>query len=150
MFSISANAMHWVLLAEGSIEAMAQGFRVHEAGRGQSTLILVVVCLAALALAVVIHMYVRRRLKAAAVEPSVLFSELCHAHKLNIRQRALIRSIAKAKGLADPCALFLNPDLWLVEPGAAPDLFRPGKVRQLRAMQKRLFVTEPATEELVA
>lgn len=149
MFSITA-AFGSVILAEGSVDTMAQGFKVHEAGGGQSTLVLVVVCLAALALAVVIHMVVRRRLKAAAFEPRVLFSELCRAHKLNVRQRALIRSIAKSKGLADPCSLFLNPKLWLVEPGAAPSLCGPRKARQLRAMQKRLFETQDAAADVVA
>lgn len=150
MFSNITTALHVAVLADGSIEAMAKGFRTHEAAGGHSTLILVVVCLAALALAVVIHFYVRRRLRSAAFEPRVLFSELCHAHNLNIRQRVLIRSIAKSRGLADPCALFLNPKLWLVEPGAAPNLCRPRKVRQLRAMQKRLFEAQDAAADVVA
>lgn len=134
-----------LLFAEGRVAVMAQGFEAHEAEGGQSTLILVSACLTALVVAVAIHIYVRRRLRAAVVEPWSLFGELCSANKLSPRQRLLMRSMAKAKGLTDPCRLFLDARLWLVEPASEPQLCRPGKNRQIRRLQKLLFQA-PAAE----
>ncbi|GAB5403036.1 MAG: hypothetical protein Aurels2KO_12670 [Aureliella sp.] len=127
------------LLAEGRVDVMAQGFEVYEAEGGQSALIIVAMCLAALAVAVVVYLYARRRLRATTVEPWSLFRELCSANKLTPRQRLLMRAIAKAKGLKDPCGLFVDSSLWLVQPASEPHLCRPGKVKQIRRLQKILF-----------
>lgn len=127
------------IIAEGRVDVMAHGFEVYEEEGGQSALIIVAVCSAALVVAVAIYYYVRARLRACVVEPWSLFRELCSANKLNPRQRLLMRTIAKAKGLKDPCRLFVESNLWMVEPASEPNLCRPGKIRQIRRLRKTLF-----------
>ncbi len=135
----STSILSRLLLAEGRVDFMARGFEAYEAEGGQSVLIIVAACSTALVIAVVVYFYVRRHMRATVVEPWSLFRELCNANNLNPRQRLLMRTIAKAKSIKDPCCLFLDSRLWLVEPASAPSLCRPGKIRQIRRLQKVLF-----------
>jgi len=137
------NISQLPILADGRVQYIVKGIRTHEESGGEHTWILVTISILAVVLAVAIHFYVRHRSLLRRSDPRGLFRELCKAHRLNFRQRTLMRSIVRAKKLNDPCALFLDSRLWMIEPAAAPQLCNPKTVRQMRHLQQVLFSDPP-------
>ena len=127
------------LLAQSRIQTMNQGFRAqNSANLGTAMLMLGGIALVIL-LAFGIAYLVKLQRAKISDDSTKLFSELCRAHNLSFGQRRWMRQLAKARKLDDPNQLFLNPGLWVLDPGADGKLCQRKARKHLLIAQRVLF-----------
>jgi hypothetical protein len=128
-----------LLLAEQDrMQDLFRAFRAAQAREGMEQLVYgALFCVVVGAAAFVIVQLIRsRRRRKGRTSPWGLFVELCHAHKLNWRQRWLLWRLARIKKLSHPARLFIEPELFAA--GGLPRELRGSSV-QLNTIRARLF-----------
>ena len=111
MNSISAQTLG--LLAERSNwQRLGDRFRRDTTDFYDYNLLAVLAIAAAIAIGLLLlHQFARRREHGKSYNsPPELFRELCRAHRLDRRERRLLKRLAAAWGLASPAYLFIEPN----------------------------------------
>ncbi len=129
----------FAILSQGRVVDLSQGFNMYGANSGSTGLMLAGISLLCIIVAIVIHAVVKRRAARKVNDPIRLFKELCSANKLSRYQRKLLRKMAAAKKLKDPTTLFVDPTLWLIQPGTNRLLNKPATIRQIMQIHRGLF-----------
>lgn len=134
-----------VLLGEQNdvLRSLARGFQDKEDELTPSTVLAVLVVATGLLLAIwLLSRWATKKERLGSYHsPSGLFRALCRAHRLDLRQRRLLRRLARVRKLPQPAALFLQPDCF-VPATLTPDLQREADA--VAALGKILFGEAPA------
>ena len=128
------------VLAKSRIEAMNEAFLSKQSGTGGATgLVLVGIAALAIAVAALVVYLSSARSQRVINNPKKLFKELCRKHELSSSQKSLLGSLAVAKGLSDPCVLFIDANLWELDPAQHPKLCTARICERLRKTRHTLF-----------
>lgn len=130
------------VLAQGRIQSLNQAF-LSKDGKTTTALTMIAIAVLVTVTTAIIYWVVKRRSEGTVDSPRKLFAELCRAHRLSFGQRRLLASLAKSLKLDDQCEIFLNSDLWQLDPVKYPKFCKKGKVNQLRLLRRVLFVEQP-------
>lgn len=126
---------------------MNAAFRAKSTEGHTSGFILVGVIFLALGL-LALSFYVYRLYSSRRISDSnKLLSELCRAYKLTGRQRRLLKELAQARSLEDPCDLLLTSEHWMLDPERDPKFCRPAKRERLKALHGQLFTKAQVSKE---
>lgn len=91
--------------------------------------------------------YWRGRRRRTINSPGRLFRELCRAHRLGLKEVALLHELAEMRGLESPAAYFVREDYFAF---GAEELDEPTR-REVEALRTKLFADEsPPPESPVA
>ncbi len=72
--------------------------------------------------------------------PDKLFHELRRAHRIPRSYGRILKQLARVRGVDDPCLLFVDPSLWIIDPSHDGQLLRSTRDRQkLQSLQRMLF-----------
>lgn len=155
MYRIADIGLAWdafdTCLGQSRLEAMQEAFSSIQSGTGGASG-LVLAGIAGLAIAIAVAAYYVFKFRSAQVidNPTWLFHELCRKHELSSGQRQLLALLASAKGLSDPSALFIDAQLWDLDPVKHPKLCTAKYSHRLRVAQHTLFnqTTSPGAHAL--
>ncbi len=136
----------WLLGQTDRFSAMGRQFRHGRENSDFTSAIILSIVLALVGVtAWLIVKYLSRKEKAGYRNPKELFLDLCRAHQLNRRERALLLQLAQDHQLAQPAAIFLSPRLF--ESAQEPDS-EAAQREALLQIRDRLFGA-PADEAAV-
>lgn len=106
-----------VLLGEQHdvLRSLARGFQGKENELTPATVLSVLAVATGLLLAIWLlsRWATRKERSGSYYSQSGLFRALCHAHRLDRRQRRLLRRLARGRKMPQPAALFLRPDCFI-------------------------------------
>lgn len=71
--------------------------------------------------------------------PKKMFKELCRAHTLSSGEKASLVKLATARKLKDPCRVFIDSQLWMLDPTRDRELCKPKHRSILRRTRTKLF-----------
>lgn len=139
-----------LLLGQSEIDKMSLGFK--EKSNGDIAIPLIVLA-SVLVLGVVAFLAFRlykHYSKRVINKPKRLFSELARAHRLSRRERRLVSKLAAARSLKDPNQLYLDSNLWVLDPTRDHALCKPKYRGILRCARLKLFPTSEDVEAVTA
>lgn len=134
------------LLAKSRIESMNRAFlekRSIDSSSMMLTLGGIVLVLGLSLLAYYIH---KKRSERILNDSKKLFGEMCRAHQFSRAQMKVFRAFSKIKSPADPCQLFLESKLWILDPHSDKKFCSPKARESLSAIQSMLFTTSSEPE----
>ena len=128
-----------LLIAQSRIDALANGFQNQEPA-DYSIPLTVFGGLLAVAILGYACLCIRRWQAARIVNNSnKLFNELCRAHELSPGEKVSLVRLASARQLKDPCRLFIDGQLWMLDPTRDHELCKPKQRSILRRTRAKLF-----------
>lgn len=130
------------LLAQGRIQSLNQAF-LSKDGKTTTALTMLAIAVLVTVTTAIVYWVVKRRSEATINKPRKLFAELCRAHRLRLGQRRLLANLAKSLKLEDECEIFVNSELWQLDPVKFPKFCKKSTVNQLRLLRRVLFVEQP-------
>ena len=130
------------LLAQGRIQSLNQAF-LSKDGKTTTALTMLAIAVLVTVTTALVYWVVKRRSEAVINQPRKLFAELCRAHRLSFGQRRLLANLARSLKLEDQCEIFVNSELWQLDPVQFPQLCKKSTVNQLRLLRRILFVEQP-------
>ena len=132
-------------IAQGRIDALAKSF--HNKGSADYTVVSIVFgSLLVIGILSYLCLQFYRWQKARIVDSSPkLFNELCRAHSLSAGEKVSLVKLAAARQLKDPCRLFIDSQLWMLDPAREHELCKPKQRSILRRTRAKLF---PDAEQL--
>ena len=130
-----------LIVGQNRMEILTEAFSPSSRADSLATgLALLSVVAAALLITQLVYYWYQRRAARVLRCPEKLFQELSRAHRIPRSYRRTLKQLARARGVSDPCSLFVDPGLWVLDPSHDCKLLRkPGVRLKLQALQRILF-----------
>jgi len=119
---------------------MNQAVQPRDTADGMQGLPLLVLAFGTIAGAVAILYFFKQNAARTTNDNRNLFAELCRLNHLSRRQRKLIGRLASQQKVSNPCHMFLDIELWTLDPERQTPLSTPGIQSELHRLRSLLYM----------